>query len=509
MPQSILIIGGGIAGLAAGCYARMNGYETEILEANDRPGGLCTSWTRKDYTIDGCLRWLVGSRTGTALNHVWRELGVLPDRELVRHEELVRVAGPGGKVLVAYTDPDRLEQHLLSLAPDDAAPIREFVSAIRRFTKFDILLPKPGRLASMKLAAKMAPYLGQMQALGTVSIGQFAGRFKDPFLREAFPMMFFGLRDCQLLTLVMALAGFASGDSTYPIGGSLALARSIEARYLALGGRITYGARVERVLVEEGGAAGFRAGAKGARAVGALLADGGERRADIVLSACDGHETVYELLGGRFLTDRIRLDYERRATPIYPPYLQVALGVDLDFSDEPHAVVYRLKQPLIIAGEKHEWLGVQHYGYDPTMAPAGKSVVKASFLTGYDYWKNLRDYDREHYQEEKKSLADAVIACLGEIYEGFGKHVEVVDVATPATFERYTRTWRGSFMGWMAVPGLAYPPRSKTIPGLDGFYMCGQWVEQGGGVPTAAASGRVAVSLICRDGGKTFLTSER
>jgi len=59
--KSIIIIGAGIAGLAAGCYGQMNGYRTQIFELHDKPGGLCTSWQRRKSTIDGCLRWLLGS----------------------------------------------------------------------------------------------------------------------------------------------------------------------------------------------------------------------------------------------------------------------------------------------------------------------------------------------------------------------------------------------------------------------------------------------------------------
>ncbi len=51
MPQSIAIIGAGIAGLAAGCYAQMNGYDSEIFELHDLPGGLCTAWERRDYCL--------------------------------------------------------------------------------------------------------------------------------------------------------------------------------------------------------------------------------------------------------------------------------------------------------------------------------------------------------------------------------------------------------------------------------------------------------------------------
>ena len=60
MAKKVDIIGAGIAGLSAGCYLQMNGYDTEIFELHDKPGGLCTSWKRGDYAIDGCIHWLVG-----------------------------------------------------------------------------------------------------------------------------------------------------------------------------------------------------------------------------------------------------------------------------------------------------------------------------------------------------------------------------------------------------------------------------------------------------------------
>ena len=44
----------------------------------------------------------------------------------------------------------------------------------------------------------------------------------------------------------------------------------------------------------------------------------------------------------------------------------------------------------------------------------------------------------------------------------------------------------------------------KKLSGLDGFYMAGQWVEPGGGVPTAVMSGRQAVQILCADDGLPF-----
>ncbi len=47
----------------------------------------------------------------------------------------------------------------------------------------------------------------------------------------------------------------------------------------------------------------------------------------------------------------------------------------------------------------------------------------------------------------------------------------------------------------------------KTLPGLDRFYMAGQWVEPGGGIPSAAFSARSVIQIICKRDRKPFQTS--
>jgi phytoene dehydrogenase-like protein len=75
MGKSIIVIGAGIAGLSAGCYAQMNDYRTRIFEMHDKPGGLCTSWKRQGYTFDGCIHRLLGSAPGQPFHRMWKELG--------------------------------------------------------------------------------------------------------------------------------------------------------------------------------------------------------------------------------------------------------------------------------------------------------------------------------------------------------------------------------------------------------------------------------------------------
>lgn len=70
--RSIVIIGAGMGGLAAGIYGRMNGYETRIFEMHTGPGGQCASWKRKGYTFDACIHHFFGCKPGSAVYRLRR-----------------------------------------------------------------------------------------------------------------------------------------------------------------------------------------------------------------------------------------------------------------------------------------------------------------------------------------------------------------------------------------------------------------------------------------------------
>jgi glycine/D-amino acid oxidase-like deaminating enzyme len=86
MDKSIIIIGGGLTGLSAGCYGRMNGYRTTIFEMHSLAGGVATAWKRKGYTIDGAMNWLMGTNPQSSLYRIWEELGAAPGWKVHNHE---------------------------------------------------------------------------------------------------------------------------------------------------------------------------------------------------------------------------------------------------------------------------------------------------------------------------------------------------------------------------------------------------------------------------------------
>jgi phytoene dehydrogenase-like protein len=480
MDKSLIIIGAGVAGLSTGCYAQMNEYHSQIFEMHDKPGGLCTSWRCNGYTFDGCIEWLVGSSPGNPFYQIWQELGALQGRPIVNHDELIRIEGTGGKALIFYANVDRLEQQLKEVAPIDAEAIGEFCQAIRQLSQGD-------RLQSFLLNAGSDNH--DVPQWTHITIQEFATRFQDPFLRKAFLQGFAGYGTMVFLLLYLVTQNMKSAG--YPIGGSLAFARAIERRYIRLGGEIHYGARVERILVEHD------------RAVGVRLHNGVEHRADRVISAADGHATIFEMLEGKYLDDEIRSYYA--TWPLIPPIIQVSLGVARDFSAEPPRISLPLEEPLTIGGVVQSSLYLKHYCYDPTLAPPGKSVLILLIGSNLEYWKEIAA-DRERYEAAKRETAETVIAQLEKRFPGLTRQVEAVDVATPLTYERYAGIWRGAFEGWLPTSETFGHAMRTTLPGLQSFSMVGQWVSPGGGLPAVALTGRAMIQAMCEQDGSTFTT---
>jgi phytoene dehydrogenase-like protein len=83
----------------------------------------------------------------------------------------------------------------------------------------------------------------------------------------------------------------------------------------------------------------------------------------------------------------------------------------------------------------------------------------------------------------------------------------MADVATPMTFERYTGNWQGCYEGFLITPKTQRLRISKTLPGLDGFYMVGQWVSPGGGLPSGLITGRHITQIMCKRDARKFVTT--
>ncbi|MBN1760919.1 MAG: NAD(P)/FAD-dependent oxidoreductase [Chitinispirillaceae bacterium] len=498
MEKNIIIVGAGIAGLSAGCYARMNGYRVSIFEMNSFPGGLCAAWKRKGYTWDISMHIVAGSRRGQ-FRRMWEELGVVGHREFYYHRELTRLEDGENEITIGL-DRREVEKAMLAISPDDAAMIKKFTALLygKPLMKMANLKPKEF-LTIFDIVRKIA---GMLRSIGPIirysklTLQDFADTFKNPFLRNAvrfvidspgWPMPGFPL---------VGIAGFLKAgmvNAGVPLGGSQQIVSGIADRFQNLGGEIHYKRCIKKLIIDTG------------RVVGVRLENGGEHRADTVIWAADGHQLIFDMLEGCYVNKNIRTMYDNWI-PV-APLVQVMIGVNRDMSREPHRVVIKLEKPIRIADEDHRWMSVIHHCFDPSMAPPGKSSVEVWFATDYAYWKALSG-DHKKYEEEKKRIADCTIAHLDRKWPGFAGQVEVVDIPTPVTYARYTGNWRGSPDGWYVTrENMMKSGMLRSLPGLNGLYMVGHWTAPFTGTVRAALSGRQVMQIICRRDRRRFKAS--
>jgi len=294
--------------------------------------------------------------------------------------------------------------------------------------------------------------------------------------------------------------GGLSKDIQWPVGGAAELVKSIEKRYIALGGKVHYNSRIEKILVEDD------------KAVGVKLVDGSEHMADIIISNADGRKTIFDMLDGKYLNDIVR-GYCTPITDETQFAVSVFLEVNRDLSNEPSSLIILLDQPVTIANHRYESIEAQLYGFDKTMAPTGKGVIKVELSARYAYWKQIYNDDKEKYRQEKKKVAEQVIVILENHFHGITNQVEVIDVATLMTWERYI----GGSHGWFNFPNRKFDfsikadPLDKkfkmTLPGLSNFYFVGVWVTMMGSLFHNANSGKTVIRHICKKDNKKFTTS--
>jgi len=495
MPSnSMIIIGAGVAGLCTGIYGQKNGYKTKIFEKEKNSGGLLTTWKRKGYFIDLCIHWLVGSGPGIFLNRYWNEIGLLDGHRFYHHDFYQVFQGRDGRKLMLYCDPDLLEQHMLDLSPEDSPVIHEFISGMRfgrDFNPPDFEKYEAGFWGWTKTIMHMMPKVNDLQKWQNITIGKLAAGFKDPLLREGINAMLDP--DFSALYAFTTLGFVNKKQAGYPIGGSKTLVNRMENKYHQLGGTIELQASVKEIIVHNHQAIGIR------------LEDGTEEYADVIVSAADGFSTIYKYLSGKYLNRQIQNRYATWKPT--RPYLYASFGVAMEFPDvivAAEANLYELETPIMITGVRHTTIGLRFHKVDNDFAPPGKTVFSVAVSTNYDYWKPLIS-DREKYEQEKEKIKLSFINGLEQVWPGISTKIEMCDLVTPLTYENFTNNLQGSINGWSLIPKQAGVYIPKTLPGLQNFWMVGQWVYPGGGLPAGVITAREVIWRQCRKDKKEFI----
>ena len=494
MKKKVVIIGGGVAGLCAGVYAQKCGFEVTVLESHSIAGGVCTSWKRKGYLFEGGMHWLTGSGPKEPINAAWRHVGALDNSVEIHCAEPFMAYDHAGTPIRIYRDAEETEKHLLALSPEDAEEIKKLMKHVRKMKNISMPITD---LRGVKVTKKMRlplsmmfsflSSLHSMNVLSNTSCEQYTNRFTHEGVRNLIRSSTWN--GVNILPLVFTMGTLARGDGGFPEGGSLPFVMRIVKTFEGVGGKILYSTKADRVIVEGGKAVGVMAG-------------GNRLAADSVIIASD------TMLADRLFDTPPKAAWLEEMRSASKPTMCtfISLGINADLKKYPKNYVIRLETQIKLADKIYEYLGINNYSADPVYSPEGKTAATVT-LDGdtYDFWEKAKKEGR--YEEEKQRIAGEVIAAItAHVPEADGE-VEVCDVATPLTYERYCGSWKGSWMTEM-VPGGKMDNYPATIKGLSGVYFAGHRMIPPGGLPGALMSGRAAVQHLCRDTNTLFVSEE-
>ena len=486
MSKKIVIIGGGVAGLTAGIYGQKNGYHTEIIEMHNTPGGQCTAWDRKGYRFDHCLNWLVGTAKGP-FHDVWKETNVITDdTKIIDREVHTKIFDEQGNDFTIYSSIDRWEKYLIEMSPEDAVPIMKMCNEMRKGSVLEPFRDPPELRKPwdyLRALKKMMPALLMVMKYRKLSCGQYFQRLNLKSARLSFFFdTLYAKRNFSAIAFLMMLVWFHQRNAGYLIGGSLPLANRMAERYMSLGGTLTLGREVAKIIVEDDAACGVE------------LANGMKVRADHVISAADGNSTIFKMLEGKYLSKKILEAYS--TWPLFTPLVQVSFGINKEIETRCAFQTYLAKGRKIGSTTIATGFTIINYSFDPTMAPEGKTVLILRYESPWKLWKDL---EGEAYENEKKCIETDAIVIMERYHAGIRDNIDVIDIATPKTNIRYTGVWKGAYEGFKPTSNNLGKHLLMTLPKLRKFTMCGQWLSPGGGLPPSALSGKWAIQMLCKE----------
>lgn len=511
--KKIVIVGGGIAGLSAGIYARLAGFKTAIYEKNPVAGGNCSGWKRGDYFIDNCLHWMTGTKVDTPQYEIWKTLGALGDHVAIIERESFYTSTWEDKTITLWRDVDRTEEEMLALSPEDEKEIRNFIKYVKACEAMQHPRENPddvrGRWNDFNQSLTPMEVVQAMMEYGGMTAKQLSERFVHPLLQRV--MLDFMAPEYEAYWLVLAYAFFVAGNGDLPEGGSMGVVNNLVKRFKELGGELHLGAEVEKVVInkEKFKIETIIFSSKDMRlskiknittqnADGILLKNGQLVQADYIICASGIHYSFYHLIGKKYMPKRVKsLLKSKKEHHIYSSY-QVAFAIDGVFEEIDDTLSFDC-MPIDVAHRAVERITLKNYrNYGEYIAPPGKTVMQCSIVQykeDFKYWQKLYE-DKARYDMAKNNVAMAVLTQILKRYPKYVGKIAILDCWTPMTYYTRNHCDYGAYMRYITTLASTKAFLPCEIPHLDNVYLASHGLRYPGGIPTAASTGKHAVDKI-------------
>jgi phytoene desaturase len=491
MGKRVIVIGSGFGGLAAAARLAAKGYEVDIYEKRDKPGGRAYVYEQNGFKFDG------GPTVLTApfmFNDIFELAGRRREDyvEFVACEPFYRIFDHNKRSFDYNDDPEFIRGQIEKWNPDDVEGYNRFMATTKAiFEKgFVDLADQPFHHVGDMI--RIIPDLLRLQSHKTVYkyVSQF---IENDFLRRCFTFhpLFVGGNPFDT-TSIYALIHYLEREwgVHYAMGGTGALVQALVRLTEELGGRFHYQSAVQEILVE------------GRRASGVRLASGDVVRADHVISNAEVAFTYLKLIPSRHRGLRNSNWRYQKATRYSMSLFVIYFGTKRRYNDgrlAHHNIILNERyQALLEDIFKRKRLAEDFSLYlhmptftDPSLAPEGHEAFYVlspvpHLGSGTDWKSAARPYrDKIMGFLEDNYLPDLQANIVAEHY---------ID---PLHFQNTLSSYMGS--AFSVEPILTqsawFRPHNRSED-IDNLYFVGAGTHPGAGLPGVLSSAKIADDLI-------------
>ena len=510
-----IVIGSGMAGLMAGSGLVEKGYSVLMLEKHAIPGGYTTNFERKGFRFEASNHVVNGCEPGGMTYEQLARIGAQDRVEFIKIDSFGRMVDE-----TRGTDCERpwaVDEHvdmLVKLFPAEEDGIRRYYEKYEAMATALLASYRVGADQDAELLGKLAEAAQEFMALKSRKAKHVLEEsFSDPELirlMTAIGSGFLGTSyeevDAAMLVMCDMVFRVNGGDAYYPKGGSGRMSQVVADHFQERGGRLLLKRGVTEIEFSGGRATGVIARKREHEYLSAS--------ARCVVCASDLTTLVNQLCAeGTFPAEYVK-SVNQRVPGISAVILFVGLDIDVRDRGITGGKIGRIwgeerSQALfdeVARSGEYSRLPLAnatiYSNIDPSCCPPGKSVVTTMVLAEPGLFERALDPGRKRgkaYKELKQRLTSQLLEKMSRALgmADLEHHIEVLELATPITLERYTANRGGAYVGWKYSPEQAqdYFPQESPVENL---FLCGHWVAPGGGVSNVMVGGNNAAEIADR-----------
>ena len=463
----VVIIGAGIGGLTCGCYLAKEGLKVLIVEQHKIPGGYCTSFRRKGYRFDVAVHY-IGSVGEGIFSKILADLD-LGDYVLFKQSDPSdMIIMPNNIVKIRKNSYDTM-QELQKIFPNERKSIEKFINFILQ-DNFIIVYSRVKKMVFKQL---------------------LDGYFKDDFLKGTLCALLGNIgiaaNKISALSAVVLFRSYILEPGYYPEGGIQALPNAFVKKFKDFGGDLLLSRKVTRIITRKDGISAV------------IIDDDREIKTKVAVSNADATQTYKKLLD---CMSKESLIVDRLITS--PSAFAVYLGLkdklrSATLEDQCsiwHCRTYDLEKQFdfseknMVAGDI-PWVLMAFPSSHERIH--GKETVVLGTLAPY--------LSHQFWEKNKMNIAEKMIDAVANSFPNIRQKIDVKEVATPITFQKYTLNRNGAAFGWADYLHQINTSLIPQISSVKGLYLTGHWCTSGmgkSGVPGVAISGRKAAELVLK-----------